>query len=197
MYQGNSLRTLVRMLRARDSKLKLTVIEIAERQPFIRIKHTAAQERNHQARHAFEALGAQAKSAVPAIIEVANRNVSPTSALDAIDSLGFIGPSAAEAVPSLLRWATNADAQFRCDALFALGRIRSEPDRVVPALTNALVDPDPAVRVFALIALEEFGPEAKAAVPVLVEYQKSDTTTRSSSALKAIDSEAAGKAGVK
>lgn len=197
VYEGKTLQSWVQMLRAKDSSLKLLLVKIVRQQHFIQIYFTPAQEWNHRARSAFEVLGPQAKSAVPAIIQTVNQNISYTSRLDAIDALGFIGPSAQEAVPCLLECATNADSEVRCYAIFALGKIHSDPKQVVPVLTNALNDSYLAARIYALIALKDFGPEAKVAVPVLVEYVKADSTTRSSSALKAIDPEAAAKAGVK
>ncbi len=192
---GNGVPVLVRMLRARDSALEVRLRNLA--QHIMRIRYTPAYERNQRARHGFEVLGAQAQSAVPALIDIANRDVSRTAKFNALDALGFIGPPAEKAVPSLLQWATNTDQELRCSAIFALGRIRSDPERVVPALTNALRDTFPSVRVHAVIALEQFGPDAKQAVPALVEFFKTDSTTRSASALRAIDPEAATKVSVR
>jgi hypothetical protein len=138
VYQGRTLQTWVQMLRAKDSHLKVLLIKLAQQQHFIQINYTTAEQQNHRARHAFEILGAEAKSAVPAIIETVNQNISRTSTFDAIDTLGFIGPSAQKAVPCLLQCTTNADSDLRCGAIFALGKIHSHPGQVVPALTNAL-----------------------------------------------------------
>jgi len=193
----NAVTTLLRMLQAKDSNLKLQLIYVAARQHVVRIGYVPAQERKQRALHGFEVLGARAKGAVPALIDMANQNGSRLSRLNAIGALGFIGPQAEQAVPALLQWATDSDDAVRCYAIFALGRIHSDPDQVVPALTNALHDISAAVQNDALIALEDFGPDAKAAVPALIEFLKSDHTTRSSSALKAIDPESAAKAGVK
>jgi len=43
--------------------------------------------------HEFEVLGTNARSAVPALIEIAQRNVSEDSLSSAIDALEFIGPA--------------------------------------------------------------------------------------------------------
>jgi HEAT repeat protein len=89
----------------------------------------------------------------------------------------------------------------RSTAIFALGKIGTEPDRVVPVLMNALHDPRPDVRINAVRALVQFGPKAKLAVPALVEILSNaqDGMQRSHAeyVLKAIDPEAAAKAGVK
>jgi hypothetical protein len=57
----------------------------------------------------FALLGAKAKSAVPALIEITDRNISLESRSHAVLSLGSIRPAAREAVPALLRWGTNAN----------------------------------------------------------------------------------------
>jgi hypothetical protein len=196
-----ALPTLLRMLRAKDSSLKLKLIDWAERQPIVKIKHTPAEELNLRAKCAFAALGAKAQSAVPALIEIANQKISLESQTDAIHALGFIGPPAKEAVPSLLRWATNADQEVRFGAIYALGEIHAEPERVLPVLINALHDPASGVQHGAVWALQYFGPDAKVAVPALAELLNApydyESRFAATNALKAIDPEAAAKAGVK
>ena len=128
----NAIPTLLRMLRAKDSALKVKLMALAQRQHIINIEYTSAEKWNWAAPFAFGVLGARAQSAVPALIEIANRNISPASQCSAIMALGYIGPSAKEAVPSLLRWATNADAEVREISMVGLGEIGAEPDRVAP-----------------------------------------------------------------
>ena len=90
----NALSTLLRMLRAKESRWKTELMYWAQRQPIITMDYTRADEWNWAARRGFEVLGAKAQSAVPALIEIANQNISPESQYWAIDALGFIGPSA-------------------------------------------------------------------------------------------------------
>jgi HEAT repeat protein len=194
---SNCVPTLLRMLRMKDSAVEITFKRLVERFMRVDVDYTPAKVWNDRARHGFEVLGAQAKDAVPALIEIVNQDISETSRLDTVDALAFIGPPAEEAAPSFIQWATNANSELRCGAVFALGRIRSKPELAVPALINALHDSDPSTRIHALIALEQFGPDAKLAVPTLLEFNKTDNTTRSASALKAIAPDAAAKAGVK
>jgi len=193
----NGLPCLLRMLQAKDSAFQVALINALRKQRVLVIHYTSTQELHVRARHGFELLGPQATSAVPALIGIASQSTSRSSKFHAIDALGFIGPSAVDSIPFLLQTATNADFDLRSEAIFALGRIHSELDQVVPALTNALHDSYPAVRVCALIALEQFGPEAKNAVPALLEFVKSDSSTRSIAALKAIDPQAAATTGFK
>ena len=165
----NAIPTLLRMLCAKDSPLKAKFMDLAERQHIIKVQYTSAIFWNRAAEHGFEVLGAKAQSAVPALIEIADQKIPSTSQINAITALGLIGPSSKEAVPSLLRWATNADVYVRSSAIHALGAIHAEPDRVVPVLINGLHDSDSRVQVRAVMALEKFGPNVKIAAPTLVE----------------------------
>ena len=165
----NALPTLLRMLRAKDSALKVKLMDLAQRQHFVRIEYTPAEELNYQACCGFGVLRAKAQSAVPALIEIANQNRSRASRWYAIQALVLVGPPAQEAIPLLTSWATNADGSVRSYAINALGRIRAEPERGLPVLINALNDPDLQIRTAALMALQGLGPNAKPALP-LVEF---------------------------
>jgi hypothetical protein len=79
----------------------------------------------------FALLGAKARSAVPALIEIADRNISLEPRSHAVLSLGSIGPEAKEAVPALLRWGTSADQRLRLKATWSLGMIVPEPPKGV------------------------------------------------------------------
>jgi hypothetical protein len=192
----NALPTLLWMLRARDSALKVRLMDLAR---MVSIECTPAEDFNRATVDGFFVLGAKAQSAVPALIEIVNQNISAESRVCAIRALRVMGPPAKEAVPSLLRWATNGDSQVRSSAISALGGIHTEEavhslfrwvtnadadvrlvaidtlvgipaelDRVVPLLTNALHDPSSAVRQCATNVLKNIDPEAavKAGVKV-------------------------------
>ena len=188
------------MLRATDSALKIKCVELAKRQRFIKIKYTPAEQLNYRACSGFGVLGAKAQSAVPALIEIANRNLSRASRWYAIQALVLVSPPAPEAIPLLSGWAINADGSVRSYAINALDRIRAEPGRGLPVLINALNDPDLQIRTAALMALHELGPNAKPALPVLVEFLSNASSdiewTCASNALMAIDPEAAAKEGI-
>ena len=195
----NAIPTLLRLLRARDSALKVKLMALAQRQHFIKVEYTPATVWNWVAPFAFGESGAKAQNTVPELVEIANGDISPASKTGAIMALGCIGPSAKEAVPSLLRWATNANANVRSSSIVALSNIGAEPDRVVPVLINAVHDPN--FRTSAVLALENFGPDAKSAVPALLELLAAHNSLLEDSvvaeALVKIDPEAAAKAGVK
>ena len=99
----NALPTLLRMLRANDSALKVKCVELARRQHLIRIKHTPAEELNYRACAAFGVLGAKARSAVPALIEIANQNLSRASRWYSIQALVTDRPARRRVNPPAVR----------------------------------------------------------------------------------------------
>jgi HEAT repeat protein len=199
----NAIPILVRLLRVEDSALKVKFMDLVQRQHIIRIEftrgpvqhrprtieieYTSAVQRNWAGSRGFTVLGTNGQSATPALIEIANRNISLPSRYYAIEALGYIGPPAKDAVPSLLRLATNADLHGRCSAMFALRQIHEKPDQVLPLLTNALHSPYAIVRLNAILGLQQIGPEAanllasmesvtKPAVPALIGALQRDTS---------------------
>lgn len=116
----NAFPTLLRRLRAKDAGSMAKLITLLQRQHIIKIEFTPAAAWNAAAASAFWLLGTNAQTAVPALIQIADQDISPESQRSAIYSLAGIGPAAKEAVPSLLRWTTNADPMVRNTARFSL-----------------------------------------------------------------------------
>jgi hypothetical protein len=216
----NAHPTLCRMLRAKDSALRLKLLGFAQKHTLtaIRMKPTPdgtlkirgvhgvieanptlSETLNFRAVAGFRALGSDASNAVPELIEMYKHSPGsgpwgPGAALAAI------GPAAGEAIPSLVLNVGNTNAGAREIAIRALSEIHSQSQLVVPALIAALRDPDGSVRGTAACSLKAFGAEAKAAVPALLELLKDkDEYARgiAAEALGQIDPEAAAKAGVK
>jgi hypothetical protein len=73
----NALPTLLRMLRAKDSALKVKLMDLAQKQRFIHINYIPSDELNYRACSAFGVLRAKAQSAVPALIRIYEQNISP------------------------------------------------------------------------------------------------------------------------
>jgi hypothetical protein len=195
----NAIPTLLQMLRAKDSALTGKLLDLAEKQPFLTIRHTSAYQRNAQAARAFLILEASAKEAVPALIEIYDQNISEMSQLNTASALGSIGPAAKSAVPSLLRGMNSPDEDVRSLSIQALGEIHAEPALVVPVLVKSLQDTKSGIKCDAAEALGEFGAEAKVVAPVLLQLLTDpDSSVRdaATNALKVIDPEAAIKAGV-
>jgi hypothetical protein len=137
----NAIPTLLRLLRAKDSALKVKLTDLLHRQHFIKVRpfSFSADEWQFAAFCGFQALGTNAQAAVPELIEIANQNVSATSRYcdSAFEVLyGFTGLPPREAVPALLRWATNSNPYFRIYARQRLPLI--DPEAAAKAgITNA------------------------------------------------------------
>jgi hypothetical protein len=95
----NAIPTLLRLLRAKDSPLTVILVDLARRQHIIKLEYTTAEGWNGAGKYGLVVLGTKAESAVPALIEIVNRNISPMSQASAITVLRNIGPQAKEAVP--------------------------------------------------------------------------------------------------
>ena len=194
----NAIPALLRQTRAHDSPLKLkllalaqkqnligirstsgffpgSAVPLAKRQHLIDIRFTPASQRNLQASLGFCELGSAASNAAPALIEIYNANISPSSQDAAIVALGSIGPAAKPALPSLLRTLADTNNYTRLACVRALASIHAEPQSVVPALIKSLSDPHFGVRMLAAEALGQFGADAKPAVPALVEIYDRNT----------------------
>src|SRR5437879_2920486 len=196
----NSIPTLLTMLRQSDSPLKRRVMDLAQRQRFVKVHFTLAESRNAGAWVGFSTLGASAAFAVPSLTEIFDLKISWWSQLYTVKSLGAIGPAAKVATPVLLRGTTNSHFLVRADSLYALSCVRAEPQLAVPVLTKALRDPNRTVRFVACVALAKLGEEAKQAVPHLLNaLEDPDREVRHLAiyALRSLDPEAAAKAGVK
>jgi HEAT repeats len=198
----NALPTLLQMLRANDSRLKLQFVALAQKQHFVRLHYVPAAQINWEAMSAFRVLGPTAGGAVPGLIKILDEKVSDGSQWSVIDSLGWIGPAASPAAPSLLRTVgdTNARPDARVNAAWALVHIQADPGLVVPALIKCLGDPNWTVRMDASESLGQMGSDAQAAVPALLVLLKDtnpNVRAEAEQALKTIDPEAAAQAGVK
>lgn len=93
------------------------------------------------------------------------QSVNPDQRLHAIDSLGSIGPGAADAIPALIGAFDDTDAGVRWHSAVALGKIGPA---AVPRLASALKDGEVNVRRGAAQALGMAGPKANAAIPALI-----------------------------
>lgn len=183
----NAFPTLLRMLSEKDSDLTIKLRKLARKQHIIEIEYPMAEISHNHASDGFKALGAKAKDAVPVLIEIYNQNISEDSQFTTAEVLGFIGPAASSAVPSLLRGATNANDRVRWRTIWTLGAIHSNPESVVPVLTKALNDSYLDVRWRAANALGEFGTTASPAVPALTKLLKDNEERVRDAAQEALD----------
>jgi HEAT repeat protein len=111
------------------------------------------------------------KEAVPSFRE-ALEDPEPSVAERAAEGLGWIGPDAKEAVPTLIKRLKDPPSEnFRVTAVAALGRIGPKAKAAVPLLIELIQQKEaPAkARRTAVSALGKMGPIAKTAVPTLIE----------------------------
>jgi len=198
----NAVPTLLGLFNARDSKFKLKLIQLFQKQHVINIKLKYGGTRQKEGFYGFLALGALAKSAVPALLEIYNEDRPGTydNFLETAALIANMGPAAADAVPQFVKATTDTNFQVRFIAVLTLSRIRARPDLCVPALTASLRDPYETLRRTAALCLVDFGTNAQPAVPELTRLladPDSEVRNAAAEALKEIDPEAAAKAGVK
>jgi hypothetical protein len=165
----NAIPTLLHMMRAYDSPSKAEALNWAEQHPVPGIDYTSADDIHDRAQRGFSVLGYRAAGAVPELIKILDQSASWQTKYRTAEELGYAGPGARAAVPSLLRAATNTNGYVRLFAIQALGQIHADPDLVVPVLVMGLRDPDMQNRRVAAISLGNFQGDARPAVPVLVK----------------------------
>jgi hypothetical protein len=197
----NGIPTLLRMLRANDSRLKLKFIELASKQHIVKLRfQPPAFYRNYLAVKGFESLGANASNAVPEIIAIYDQNISEVSRDSAVQSLAGIGPAAQSAAPAILRWISNSKEEPCYHFILALKSIQAPSVLVLPVFIKSLKHQDSEVRLASAFAIQALGRDAKPAVPALLESLSDpdpDVRIFAINALKQIDPEAAAKAGIK
>src|SRR5262249_55813667 len=127
----------------------------------------------------------------------------------AASALGAIGPDARQAVPALLdAYVTRMDY----DAVDALGGIGPDAKAAVPVLLEGLKKVPPGPQARFILALKGIGPAAKEAVPTLLKIRAGQPAPGAASrlaaameanrrlaeeAIRAIDPQAAAKAGIR
>jgi HEAT repeat protein len=135
------------------------------------------------------AFGAEAKAAVPALIDNLNHKYSMVR-WNAAYALGTIGPDAEAAVPALTERLKDENANVRGFAASALDSIRKKAKAAIPGLAESLKDKDATVRMHAAYALgnildanENVNVEYKPALPALMTALKDqDDTVRAGAA---------------
>jgi HEAT repeat protein len=210
----NAIPLLLRFLSAHDSVFKLKMMNWAAKQHFIRFPFDYARNRRFQAECGFQALGSDGSNAVPELIRIHEMTSSQDGRYIIIETFGWIGSGAEQAVPLVFQAATNSDTILRSLAIRTLGQMRVQPVKSVPVLTGALKDPSPWLSPLAVKGLGNFGPQAKEAVPDLIKLRSKThawemehasqwwtgpppaTTSDIDEALQKIDPAAAANAGI-
>lgn len=199
----NAIPTCLKMMTTRESPLKLKLLALVPQRWLDRFHMPSRYDYRILGAYGLIALGADEKSSVPALVALLN-DKDPGVRYPAVFALRSLGPVAGDALPSLINCLKDPEFAVQSDAILGLGEIRQEPERVIPILVKFLDEPQNPqhsiiIRADAIWSLRQFGAQAKPAVLVLLrllndahEGIRSDATN----ALKAIDPEAAAKAGV-
>jgi hypothetical protein len=212
----NAMPNILRLLRADDTGLKFKLMGLAQKQHLIKIPIHSAMNDNKLALDGLRALGELASNDIPALIHIFETHHSPIVRCLLPQIFAGAGPAGRQAIPSLLRdlTSTNHDLGGCCGR--ALGKMHAQPEIAVPILIKLLHHSSASVRLLAMESLELYGADGKAAIPALIEILKAPDPVRpqprvgeldlddymnekesADEALKAIDPEAAIKAGVK
>lgn len=166
----------------------------AELSQYLRdLKSPEAVKKRHAA-SSIGALGSAARSAVPTLVAILEKDRDPLVRRNLAQALGDIGGDSRTIVPALEKSLKDSDADVTTASAMALGKL-GKP--ALPALKRALRDNDHLVRKNAADALAKMGPDAKDAVPDLMEAFKSESPAgrRKDNSYKASFAEALGAIG--
>ncbi len=169
----NAIPTLLRLLQAKDSPLKLRLSKAMESITLIHHQqYWTAGSRNMAGAKGFQILHDSGAGAVPDLLRILDLHVSSDSENCTIEALGHIGPGAEAAVKSLLQRVTGTNWFLSNSAMEALGKIHSHPELVVPVLIAKLRAGDKYAIEYSMPtaadALAGFGENARTAVPALL-----------------------------
>jgi hypothetical protein len=200
----NAIPIYLGIITTRESALKLKLKALVPKRWLARFPMRSVYDFRFLGAYGLMALGAEAKPAVPVLIALLNDS-NPDVRETAVFTLRSLGPVASDALPSVIKCVHDPSYSVQYHAIFGLGGIHQEAERVIPILVECLEQPPPPrysvnLRHNALWSLSQFGAQAKPAVPSLLRLlNDSHASIRSdvTNALKAIDPEAAAKAGVK
>ena len=95
----NALPFFLRMLRAKDSTLKLELMNLADRQDYIHFHFSSAEEEHLKAFQGFCCLSDLATDSVPALKEIYYHSSSESSKEYANSALMVLYPASAAAIP--------------------------------------------------------------------------------------------------
>ncbi len=89
---------------------------------------------------------------------------------NAVQMIGYLGPQARSALPTLYRGLRDTEPQVQRSAMLALGKVQGA--EAVPVLTGFLQDP--YLKYTAALTLERLGPSARTAIPALEALARED-----------------------
>ena len=173
----NAIPTLVRMIGATDSPMKLKLLALAGKQHFIQVHWSPAANLHQEAESAFQILGRRARVAVPDLVRLYGQQPPAGSQREIISALGAIDPAAKAALPSQMRDAVSPNVSLQyaiTNALVSIGGATSVPGLFIPP--GLQLDDDRQNQAETLLRLCDgsFGymPNRETAVPILLALLK-------------------------
>jgi len=162
----NAIPILLRMLKSKeDSRYKLWLIQLVQKQHVIDFKWRTAQTRHSEAMYAFGDLGSQAKSAMPILLQIYNeRRPGPITIQQPLPTFSAAWAGGSRCCPAARPRHHEHQPSLRFSAVLTLGQIQANPALTVPALTASLRDQNAGVRIVAVRGLAAFGSDAKSSV---------------------------------
>jgi HEAT repeat protein len=201
----NGIPFLLDLVRARDSAAKKKLRKALPRMWHARLYlNDRSGEIRRVGAHGLAALGSNAPTAVPSLIEIATHHPDDDGRYIAVFAVRTLGSAAEPAIPFLIRCLTNKIDIIRDDAALGLGYIGLRPEIAVPALIQYLESVKSLNGGWQIIdaidAVAHFGTNARPAVPVLVSllnHSAADVRQSVTNCLPRIDAEAAAKVHVR
>lgn len=117
-------------------------------------------------------IGPPAAAAVPALLELSQKDPDPLTRAEAAKAVALIDPRNETAIPLLVATLADKAGNIRKRAAECLGDLGPGARSAVPDLLKSVKDADPRVSWAAIDALGQIGPDAEAGVPILVEALK-------------------------
>jgi len=197
MIGTNALPTLLQLAGAKDSgidrALQKSAVQTQRQSQFM---FEGAAESHELAICGYAALGPVAAEAVPALTNLLSDSELQVSAIACLGNMGFW---AQDAIPALIAEINNPNVIVGACAKAALANIHRQPELVVPALLANLAARGPTPHL-TIQALGRFGKDATGAIPAILPFLADGRVLvrmAATNAIKQIDSEAAGGAGLK
>jgi HEAT repeat protein len=113
-------------------------------------------------------LGAESRSAAPALLDLLHNDPDATVRQFAARALGLLGAAGADAVPALIAALSVLDRDMRQIAATALGQMGPKAKAAVPSLRKAFADDYSPVQLAAAQSLWQIDHDEETAVPALV-----------------------------
>jgi HEAT repeat protein len=151
---------LTRLMRARDSVLRLKVVAFCAKRPWLRFHfRPPADKLQYWGTRGIGLLGPVGKAAVPELRGLLS-SPFPQIRVSAATALGKMGINSTEAVPQLITLSLDPDPKVRAGTCRALGDLKRIAKSAMPALIHCLSDTNFSVFSAALTAANRIGADS-------------------------------------